>query len=441
MKTAWRRVGVCGCVGICLLLAPLTRAQALVGTGDIANLAVTNPKLANSAVNAAKLATNAVTSAKIAKYAVTAAKLAANSVTADKIAFYSRVIVVAPSGGDFTSPVAAMNSIVDASESKTYLVKIMPGVYDIGSGTVQMKPWVDIEGSGPGITSIVGTQNTCDENPDVAGDWRPRYGVVTASGFSELRSLSVGNNGASTEACAVTAILAADCEGLRITRVGAQARGTNINVAMMVRTTTELEPVWLADSEAYAEGGAMSIGIILRGKTATASDPVNLAAVVTNTLAEARDATGYNIGMYIADSVGFVSGGFASAEQAVIVDGGSAMIQGVLLFGSVVVKDNIARPTPSIIANSTVMEAGTLTVNNGTLSVTNSPLTGLSVSLLNNPTVTLLNSSVGLVTMDSGTFKAANSSLGGAASVTGGTAICASATRTDSFLNLDGTCQ
>jgi hypothetical protein len=322
-----------------------------------------------------------------------------------------------------------------------------------------MKPWVDIEGSGPGITSIVGTQNTCDENPAVPGDWRPRYGVVTGSGRSELRSLSVRNNGASTEACAVTAILAADCDGLRITRVGAQARGTNINVAIMVRTATDLEPVWLADSEAYAEGGAMSIGIILRGRTATASDPVNLAAVLSNTLAQAQDATGYDVGMYIANSVGFVSGGFASAEQAVIVDGGSAMIQGVLLFGSVVVKDNIARPTPSVIANSTVMDAGTLTVNNGTLSVTNSSLAALSVSLLNNPTVTLLNSSVAGVTMDSGTltatnssfgdtvavsggaFKAANSSLGGAASVTGGTATCAAATRTDSFGTLDDVCQ
>ena len=247
MKTAWRRVGVCCGVGICLLLAPLTRAQALVGTGDITNLAVTNPKLANSAVNAAKLATNAVTNAKIANYAVTAAKLAANAVTADKIAFYSRVIVVAPSGGDFTSPVAAMNSIIDASESKTYLVKIMPGVYDIGSGTVQMKPWVDIEGSGPGITSIVGTQNTCDENPDVAGDWRPRYGVVTGSSNAELRSLSVGNNGASAEACAVTAILASDCDGMGITRrrrpgPGQQHQRRHHGPA---HRGGRLEPVWI----------------------------------------------------------------------------------------------------------------------------------------------------------------------------------------------------
>ena len=68
-------------------------------------------------------------------------------------AHYANVIVVAKSGGDFTDPVAAMNAIADASATNPYLVKIMPGVYDI-SNTLTMKPFVDLEGSGENVTEI-----------------------------------------------------------------------------------------------------------------------------------------------------------------------------------------------------------------------------------------------------------------------------------------------
>ncbi|MBI4710219.1 MAG: hypothetical protein HY759_03830 [Nitrospirae bacterium] len=78
------------------------------------------------------------------------------AVTPSKIGFYRRVVVVAPSGGDFTSPVDAVNSITDASATNPYLVKIMPGVYDLGGNGIQMKSYVDIEGSGENITKIIG---------------------------------------------------------------------------------------------------------------------------------------------------------------------------------------------------------------------------------------------------------------------------------------------
>ncbi len=62
---------------------------------------------------------------------------------------YANVIVVAKSDGDFTDPVSAMNSISDASEANPYLIKIMPGTYDLGyNSTIVVKDFVDIEGSG-----------------------------------------------------------------------------------------------------------------------------------------------------------------------------------------------------------------------------------------------------------------------------------------------------
>lgn len=69
---------------------------------------------------------------------------------------YANVIVVAQSGGNFTDPVSAMNSITDASADNRYLVKIMPGVYNItGRDTVlEAQSFVDIEGSGKDVTVL-----------------------------------------------------------------------------------------------------------------------------------------------------------------------------------------------------------------------------------------------------------------------------------------------
>jgi pectin methylesterase-like acyl-CoA thioesterase len=69
---------------------------------------------------------------------------------------YANVVVVAKSGGDFTDIAAAIGSITDASVTNPYLLKIMPGVYDIGINTIQMKEYVDIEGSGENSTKITG---------------------------------------------------------------------------------------------------------------------------------------------------------------------------------------------------------------------------------------------------------------------------------------------
>jgi hypothetical protein len=75
------------------------------------------------------------------------------------MAKYANVIVVAKSGGDFTDPIAAMNSITDASATNPYLVKIMPGVYDIGKGIsgLHVKANVHIEGAGEDATILSGS--------------------------------------------------------------------------------------------------------------------------------------------------------------------------------------------------------------------------------------------------------------------------------------------
>lgn len=92
---------------------------------------------------------------------------------------YANVIVVAKSGGDFADPAAAVNSIADSSAANPYLVKIMPGVYDLGANALQMKENVDIEGSGINATVLKGS---------------PADAVIRGASFSELRNLRIEHN-------------------------------------------------------------------------------------------------------------------------------------------------------------------------------------------------------------------------------------------------------
>lgn len=72
-------------------------------------------------------------------------------IDAQKIA---NIISVAKDNGDFNDPIAALASITDASESNPYLVKIAPGVYELGSHSLTLKPYIFVQGSGKDITII-----------------------------------------------------------------------------------------------------------------------------------------------------------------------------------------------------------------------------------------------------------------------------------------------
>jgi hypothetical protein len=67
---------------------PLVKPNA-IGTGELADAAVTTPKLADNAVTTAKVADNAITTDKIAAGAVTTPKIADNAITTGKIGDFS----------------------------------------------------------------------------------------------------------------------------------------------------------------------------------------------------------------------------------------------------------------------------------------------------------------------------------------------------------------
>ncbi len=98
---------------------------------------------------------------------------------------YARTLVVAASGGDFTSVQAAVNSISDASATNPYLVWIAPGVY---AETVTLKPYVHLQGAGRDVTVLQG--NVTDDN----GSPTDKATLILDNNTS-ARDLTVTNSG------------------------------------------------------------------------------------------------------------------------------------------------------------------------------------------------------------------------------------------------------
>jgi hypothetical protein len=136
---------------------------------------------------------------------------------AERVRGYAGVVIVAQSGGDYTSVQAAIDSITDATADNPYLVWVAPGVY---SETVTMKPYVHLQGAGQEATIITSTVSS-------SGVWLPTQATLVLASDVSLRDLTVGNGGAGDANAALlatagmTRTLAAD--------VTARALGGGVN--------------------------------------------------------------------------------------------------------------------------------------------------------------------------------------------------------------------
>ncbi|MCJ7668671.1 MAG: hypothetical protein MUP04_10420, partial [Anaerolineae bacterium] len=109
---------------------------------------------------------------------------------------YVRTVVVSPVPGDAvasgTALLNALDGITDSSATNPYLLKIEPGVYDLGTSALTMKEWVDIEGSGELVTTI-----------KRSGSSDGGTGTVVGADNAELRFLTVENTGGAMYATAI----------------------------------------------------------------------------------------------------------------------------------------------------------------------------------------------------------------------------------------------
>lgn len=106
----------------------------------------------------------------------------------------AQIIAVAVEGGDFTDPVAAVDSIGDAAADNPYLVMIGPGEYTL-TRTLVMKPFVDVFGAGQEATILTGAISTFLYDAASA--------IVAGADNATLLDLTVRNTGGSGVAIAI----------------------------------------------------------------------------------------------------------------------------------------------------------------------------------------------------------------------------------------------
>jgi hypothetical protein len=186
------------------------------------------------------------------------------------------VVTVSATGGDFTDPVAAINSITDASAGNPYLLVIGPGVYTL-TQTLVMKPFITIAGSGKNATTLTGAISDPSSPTNSA--------IVVGSNNATLRDLTVTNTGGSKYSLAVSAT---SHQSLDIKNVIVNVSGGANNYGMNI---VDSSPA-ITNVTINVSGGTENIGMYLMYY----SSPT-ISNVTTNV------AGGTGISIYVADLV------------------------------------------------------------------------------------------------------------------------------------------
>jgi hypothetical protein len=173
---------------------------------------------------------------------------------------YAKYVVVALSGGDYADPIAAVANIDSGdawcgtpSASNRCLIRIMPGVYDLGAavfpGVLAMRSFVDMEGSGQNVTTLTATgTDSAAGNP----------ATVSTATDAELRNLSVESTGGSFYANAITGSGTLRVSQLRdVTAIA--GGGTSSNTAIVNQNTQGGLPVFRNITAIASGAGATGI--------------------------------------------------------------------------------------------------------------------------------------------------------------------------------------
>jgi hypothetical protein len=203
---------------------------------------------------------------------------------------YTHTVIVHPNEDPLVAGqnlLQAVAQISNPSATNPYLVKVEPGIYDVDTSSLYMRPFVDLEGSGEGITTITSTIST-------------GLGTVVGADNSEVRFLTVKNTGAPGQ---LIVALFSERSSPRYTHVRALASGGAENQAIHISNGV---PV-LDHVTASATGGGTAIGVA----------NFNGALTVSNSTLSAADAAGANTGI-----LSTFGGTIRAADSAFIASGG-----------------------------------------------------------------------------------------------------------------------
>lgn len=172
------------------------------------------------------------------------------------VGYYAKdvqTVHVHPVPGDHTASgtvlLNALAGITNASATKRYVIKLEPGIFDLGSTRLIMKPYVDIEGSGQEASVIQGGGS---------GDlWD---GVIWGASFAELRQLQVKSTGASSSQFAIPVFLP-EGAATRLTNVTLAGSGGGGNYGLRAAGGSP----WIEEATIRVQGGEIGYGIVSLG--------------------------------------------------------------------------------------------------------------------------------------------------------------------------------
>ncbi len=191
------------------------------------------------------------------------------------VGYYMRApqeVLVHPIPGDATGSGTALTNalagITDAAASKHYVLRVEAGTYDLGTGFLTMKPYVDIVGSGQQATIIEATGNSTSLS----------IGTILGASNTELRNLQVQSTVASGSNNAFGVVISnATNVAVRDVTVAVSASGSGGGEGIRSdNSNTLLERVTVSGSGSASAG---LIGLSLVGDN-TASTPTVRHAVV-----------------------------------------------------------------------------------------------------------------------------------------------------------------
>ena len=164
---------------------------------------------------------------------LTEVPFALHAVYATKADSPANVVQVAKSNGDYATVSAALASITDASKDNPYVIRIAPGIY---TEYIDLKPYIDLEGSGEGVTILRQFGGSTDPG---AGDCSSA--TLRAEGIiaPEVRHLTVESDG--TGSAVAVAICTEDTgKHLRLTHVSAIASGGFNNKGIYIEYSSSI---------------------------------------------------------------------------------------------------------------------------------------------------------------------------------------------------------
>lgn len=252
-------------------------------------------------------------------------------------------IIVSAKGTQTENGAALLAAMASITDSRAYLIKLEPGLYDLGTDTaLNTKANVDIEGSGPEVTTITGSNSGAGPHP-----------ILFINNDVGVRNLGVSNQASGGNVSAI--FLSSPNAVLQNLLVDGSAAATG--VGLLDNTATGAPSV--LDVQAF--GGPAGVGIITNGGAATRFDRVS-----------ANGGTG------VMQSTGFttffdcqVNGTTASFDitdgdpslESVTATGAPITIKNQSGTHTTVIRNSLLQATPNAI--SATQTSGTLTVQLG----------------------------------------------------------------------------